>query len=307
MRPSAVVASHIEDVLGGWGDDVVNVLYGTDDYVAGAELMGLSADRVRMLERRALSKADVTIVVSPELMKRWAGLGAQPVLVPNGCQLGFGNPVAPLSALRDLPTPVVGLIGQLSERIDLDILYEIVDAGFSLLVVGPRDPCWEPQRFTDLIAHPQVHYAGPVPAEAVPSYLAAIDVGITPYRESLFNRASFPLKTLEYLSAGRPVVTTDLPAARWLRDDLACSAQAAFSDEILALADGAAQFPAALRRMLANPAIDHDRPASVIAEHCRAFAARHSWSQRAEAFAAAIGLPAATRKCAEPQPAGTHA
>ena len=52
--------------------------------------------------------------------------------------------------------------------------------------------------------------------QELPSYLRVIDVGLTPYSQSDFNRASFPLKTLEYLAAGRPVVASDLPANRWL-------------------------------------------------------------------------------------------
>jgi teichuronic acid biosynthesis glycosyltransferase TuaH len=186
----------------------------------------------------------------------------------------------------------------LSERIDLDLLYAIVDAGFSLLVVGPRDPRWEARRFAALIDRPRVHYTGPVPAEQIPSYLALIDIGVTPYRDSAFNRASFPLKTLEYLGAGRPAVSTDLPAARWLRDDLTRSDQAQFADQIFALAKSPVEFIAAICRMAGDPlnlvrAGRGSSPTAVapsIADKCRRFAERHSWSRRADAFAAAIGL-----------------
>jgi teichuronic acid biosynthesis glycosyltransferase TuaH len=302
IRPIAVVATHLEDVLDRWGDGVVNVLWGTDDYVAGAGLMGLSARRLRILERRALARADVVGAISLQLADRWAALGTKPVLIPNGCHIVRGSIDTLPSAARDLPAPVVGLIGQLNERIDLDLLNGIVDTGISLLVVGPCDPRWEPQRFAALIARPHVHYAGPVPMEAVPSYLAAIDVGIAPYVDSSFNRASFPIKTLEYLGAGRPAVSKDLPAARWLRDDLARSDQAAFADQILALASGSAEFIAAVRRMagdlgrpaLANRDLDSTGLAPATADYCRAFAERHSWPRRAEAFAAAIGLSRAT-------------
>jgi glycosyltransferase involved in cell wall biosynthesis len=297
IRPVAVVATHLNDVLGRWGDGVVNVLHGTDDYVAGAALMGLSADWLRIKERRALAHADVVTVVSPQLAQRWAALGADPVLLPNGCyRVGDSSHDLPLAA-AELPGPVIGLVGQLSERIDLDVLNKIVDARFSLLIVGPRDSRWERGRFEALIARPRVYYAGRVAAEAVPSYLAVVDVGITPYRDSAFNRASFPLKTLEYLSAGRPVVCTDLPSARWLRDDLGHSDQAPVADQILALADGLDEFVAAVHGMARNlPAAGcggHDlapdrEPAR--ADHCRAFADRHSWSNRADAFAALIGL-----------------
>ena len=51
-----MVATYLDNLLGDWGPDVINVLYGTDDYVAGAALMGLSACHLRR-ERRALHRA----------------------------------------------------------------------------------------------------------------------------------------------------------------------------------------------------------------------------------------------------------
>jgi teichuronic acid biosynthesis glycosyltransferase TuaH len=308
IRPFAVVASHLDTVLGRWGSTVVKVLYGTDDYVAGARLAGLSADRLRSLEQRSLARADVVVAISPELADKWAALGAEPVVIPNGCNVARGSTDTLPPAVRDLPAPVVGLVGQLCERIDLDILNGIVDAGFSLLMVGPADPRWEPQRFPALIARPGVHYAGCVPAEAVPSYLAGADIGITPYAHSPFNRASFPLKTLEYLGAGLPVVSTDLPTARTLRDDLARSSQAAFGDQILALAASPADFIAAVRRMVGDlrrpAATGRDRVpvdrSPAIADHCRAFVERHSWSSRADVLANVIGLSSSSQACPNP-------
>ena len=138
-----------------------------------------------------------------------------------------------------------------------------------------------------------MHYTGPVPQHEVPAYLAAIDVGVTPYRDTAFNRASFPLKTLEYLGAGRPVVSSDLPATRWLRDDLGESAQAGKADQILSLVSANPEFPAAIRRMSAverqsvpgDAGHEQER-----ADWCREFAARHTWPRRADMLAAAIGM-----------------
>ena len=180
IRPFAVVATYPGDLLGYWGGNVVNVFYGTDDYVAGAELMGLSARYQLRQEIRIVGQADVVAAVSPQLAERWAGLGARPVVIPNGCwPVKAGKRAAALPELEDLPRPVVGLIGQLSDRIDLSILDAIADAGFSLLIVGPLDPRWEQRRFRELVDRSRVYYTGPVPAEAVPSYLAAIDIGIS--------------------------------------------------------------------------------------------------------------------------------
>jgi teichuronic acid biosynthesis glycosyltransferase TuaH len=298
IQPFAVVATYPGDLLGYWGGNVVNVFYGTDDYVAGAELMGLSARYQLRQEIRVVGRADVVAAVSPQLAERWAGLGASPVVIPNGCWPIKAGERAALPEPKDLPHPVVGLIGQLSDRIDLLVLNAIADAGFSLLIVGPRDPRWEQQRFKELISRSHVYYTGPVPAEAVPSYLAAIDVGITPYRDTPFNRASFPLKTLEYLSAGVPVVSADIPTARWLRADLTRGEQARWADRVMVLASNSADFVNAIRRIAASDspaAADGGLPSAVTkdptrASQCIAFAARHTWERRANSFASVIGL-----------------
>jgi teichuronic acid biosynthesis glycosyltransferase TuaH len=279
-RPYAVLACSFDDVLGRFGRHTVNVLYGTDDWVAGAELMGLDPGWLRREEGRALARADVVVAVTAELAERWRGLGAQPVLVPNGCDPAAYStvdttPVPPPAA--ELPAPVVGLVGRLSGRIDVGLLEDVADAGLSLLLVGPQEGEWEPERWPRLAARPNVRHVGRVPFPELPGYLRAMDVGITPYRDTAFNRSSFPLKTLEYLAAGRAAVSTDLPATRWLAADGPEGAA------LVGIADPAG-FVEAVRAAAAQP-----RTAE-LAGLRRRFAARHSWRQRADQFAAAIGL-----------------
>ena len=286
IRPFAVVATYPGDLLGYWGSDVVNVVYGTDDYVAGAELMGLSARYQLRQEKKIVGRADLVAAISPMIADRWASFGAHPIVIPNGCRLAESRPQVAPAELGGLTRPVVGLIGQLSDRIDMSILNALADSGFSLLIVGPLDPRWELQRFRRLVERPNVYYTGPVAAEAVPSYLAVIDVGITPYLDTPFNRASFPLKTLEYLGAGVPVVSTDIPAAQWLLADLAHGEHAHTADRIMALANDGDGFVDAVRRLAASdPAEEHLR-----AGQCIAFATRHTWERRAMSLASAIGL-----------------
>jgi teichuronic acid biosynthesis glycosyltransferase TuaH len=281
IHPSAVVVLNLGTLLGGWGKDVTNVLFGTDDYVAGAQLMRISPGHVRRREREALSKANVVVTVSADLAQRWSGMGADPVVIPNGCwPLGSANQTP--SEEIDLPRPIVGLVGRLSERIDFDVIEAIADSGLSLLIMGPRDPRWEPKRFEKLTSKSTVRYIGPVRKAEVAGKLAAIDVGITPYRDSAFNRASFPLKTLEYLSAGIPVAATSLPATQWLKADLDDTLPENLSNQVLVLADNGQDYVNSIRTLGVGR-----RGA---ANHCIAFAERHSWSRRAERFAAEIGL-----------------
>jgi teichuronic acid biosynthesis glycosyltransferase TuaH len=144
------------------------------------------------------------------------------------------------------------------------------------------DPAFEPARFAALRQRRNVRWVGAKPFGALPGYLRAIDVGLVPYRDSPFNRGSFPLKALEYLAAGRAVVSTDLPAIRWLDTDL------------ISIAAGPAAFAEHADRMLAQP-----RTPALLARR-QAFAARHSWARRAaDVYAAVTGQ-------GSPAPAGEN-
>jgi teichuronic acid biosynthesis glycosyltransferase TuaH len=273
-RPVAVVACNLVDVLRSWGPGVSKVLYGTDDYVAGAELMGHDAARVAEDERRQLDNADLVVAVSTVLAERWTGLGAKRVvLIPNGVQTSaYHTPGEPAVLPKPLAGPVAGVIGQFSDRTDFELLAALADDGVSLLLVGPHDARWEPARFAALTGRPNVVWVGRQPFEALPSFLRHIDVGVTPYRDTPFNRASFPLKTLEYLAAGKPPVSTDLPAVHWLDSPLV----------------RVASTPKAMVAAVRDAAAESHDPTQVAAR--QAFAEQHSWAERAKAFAAALPL-----------------
>ena len=160
----------------------------------------------------------------------------------------------------------------MSDRIDLAMLEAVAGTGVSLLLVGPRQPSFEIAKLDALIRRPNVRWVGPKHFADVPSYLGAIDVGLTPYQQSAFNRASVPLKTLEYLAAGRPVVASDLPAHRSLMTSH------------VAIADTAESFAERTRALLASPARRDD------IEERRALGARHSWAARTADIAALLEI-----------------
>lgn len=296
--PHAVLACSFDDVLAGWPATTRTVLYGTDDWVAGAELMDQSVARLRRAEHRAVTSADLVLAITPQLARRWRALGADPALLPNGCdpdayrEVGTVTP-APLPA--GFPTPVVGVVGQLNNRLDGDLLAAVADTGLGLLLVGPRDPGWLPDRWADLVARPNVHHTGAVPFADLPSWLARMDVGITPYTDSAFNRASCPLKTLEYLAAGLPVVGSDLPATSELAAESPDVTAVALPDAFVRAVTVAARLP---------------RTPDVVARRRRAVEVRHSWATRATRLAGLLGLPtdaspavtdvAATNRTSEP-------
>ena len=263
----------------------VSAYWAQDDYAGGAQTLGLDAALVRARERRIAANADILITSSPGTEAQWQRRGYHPLLIPFGAdtQACAAADAAPLPADVNLAAPVAGFIGRLNERTDITLLEAIAERGRSLLLVGPADPSWEPRRFRALCALPGVRHAGMRPLAAVPSYLRVIDTGIVPYRDSAFNRGSFPLKTLEYLAAGRPVVSTPLPSSRWLGTDL------------ITIADGPGNFADAT-----DKALDEPRTPELVQAR-QSFAARHSWSRRAAEMHAAV-MDLAGRKRRQPAP-----
>ena len=269
---AATVAATVLPVFGAAGERR-SVFYGTDDYAAGAALMGLDAHWVRRRESEAKARADIVIVVSEHLARTWRTADLDPVVVENGVdeRLFGGADEAPLPSDVTLPRPIAGFVGHLSDRIDLALLEAVADRGTSLLLVGPRQLSFEMSRLDELLRRPNVEWVGPKPFDELASYVRVMDAGLLPYADSEFNRASFPLKVLEYLAAGRPAIATDLPAVRAIGD-------------VVQIATGGSAFADAVAAALAAPA----DPVAV--EGRRAVAAGRSWDAAAARFAAVIGI-----------------
>jgi teichuronic acid biosynthesis glycosyltransferase TuaH len=267
----------------GSGGERVHVYWAQDDFVGGAALLGMNARQLDARERRVAAAADLIITANPVVADTWRGRGYDPVVISYGADVAAYGEVdqAPLPAEVSLPGPVAGFVGQINDRTDLSLLEAVADGGLSLLLVGPANPAFEPERFAALGRRDNVCWVGPKPFEALPGYLRSMDVGLVPYRDSPFNRGSFPLKTLEYLAAGRAVVATDLPAIRWLNTGL------------ISVATTPAAFAELAGRLAGEP-----RTEALMARR-RAFAAEHSWGRRAADIVAAI---AATEEAARIAP-----
>ncbi len=239
--------------------------YETDDYVAGAALLGVDGPALQQMRTFNVRHADAVLAITPELLET---LGAEDRghVLPNGVVAEFFATDASEMVKPDREgTVVAGLFGQLNDRIDFDLLDAIADAGIELRIVGPlvgRATC-APARLEALCAKPGVRWLGPRPFAELPDLMSQVDVGLTPYTTSEFNRASQPLKTLEYLAAGLPVVSTDLPSARRLNSP----------DVFLATDD--AGFVHGVR-MAAQESAD---PLTIARR--RAFAQAHNWNARA--------------------------
>ncbi|MBN1550571.1 glycosyltransferase [bacterium] len=128
-----------------------------------------------------------------------------------------------------LARPILGYFGALNERIDADLLIFLAKSipGASVLLIGPVFADFGLSDFTDrwasvlpnpaapgfrLKSHPpNIHIIGIRPYRDLPAYLKAFDVCLLPYVINQVTQDIHPVKILEYLASGKPVVSTALP------------------------------------------------------------------------------------------------
>lgn len=266
----------------------VHVYWAQDDYVAGAELFGVAAHRIRRGEGRMSRQSDLIVAATPGRYEYWQGRHPHVALIPYGCDTDAYAACRRLSPAEDvrLPRPIVGYCGGIGARVDLRLLEALAAADCSLLLVGPRHGSLNERAFDALLRHPNVQWVGGQRFEALPRYFAAMDVAVVPYTHSAFNENSFPLKALEYLAAGLPVVATGLKPIRWL------------DTEHIRIADEPNAFVAGVREWLADPTLPGR------AEERQAFAARHSWAVRAVEFLQACCAAQPGRRTHGPEATG---
>lgn len=161
-------------------------------------------------ERRLLERADLVFTGGPSLYAIKRSLNANVHCFPSSVDVTHFRkaldrkiaypPHAPL------PKPRLGFFGVLDERIDLELIAAIADARphWQLVLVGPVakiDPASLPQR-------PNICYLGQQPYALLPAFLASWDICLMPFAINQATRFISPTKSLEYMAAELPVVST---------------------------------------------------------------------------------------------------
>lgn len=116
--------------------------------------------------------------------------------------------VAERSEQARLARPRLGFFGVIDERMDVDLVGAIAERrpDWQIVMIGPVvkiDPATLPRRAN-------LHWIGPKHYRDLPDYLAGWDLGLMPFALNESTRFINPTKTLEFLAAGLPVVSTPI-------------------------------------------------------------------------------------------------
>ncbi len=194
------------EMLGAFDED--GVIYDCMDELA--QFRFAPADIGRR-ERMLLSRADVVFTGGHRLYEsksryhdnvHFFGCGVD---AAHFNQARSAQTVVPHDA-AELPGPIMGYFGVIDERLDYDLLRTLAERrpDWTLLMIGPVvkvDPA-------DLPRASNIHWLGQRDYSQLPAYVRSFDVCLMPFALNEATEYINPTKTLEYMAAGKPIVST---------------------------------------------------------------------------------------------------
>ncbi|MEO9061473.1 MAG: glycosyltransferase [Nitrosospira sp.] len=182
------------------------VIYDCMDHHAG---FGNTAPELMSLEHALFRDSDMTVTTSEWLNQIVAEHTQRRVLIRNAGDFKHFSRT-PATIYRDRQQRrVIGYYGAIAEWFDQDLV-EAVAARFPeccILLIG-ADTVNAQARLGRL---PNVEFLGEVSYAALPHYLHGFDACLLPFRIIPLTLATNPVKVYEYLGAGKPVISVDLP------------------------------------------------------------------------------------------------
>jgi len=225
------------------------------------EGFGNTGESLMHLEKVLLCKSDLTIITSNWLDQAVAEHTQRRALIRNAAEYQHFSQ-APETIYRDpRGRRIIGYYGAIAEWFDLDLVEEVAkqNSECCILLIGADTI----NAISRLGMNSNVIFTGEVPYNKLPYYLYSFDVCLLPFKIIPLTIATNPVKVYEYLSAGKPIVSVDLP-------------EMAQFDGLIEVAADKKQFLAAIDSVLMQSESDD------LVRRRKDFAAGQTWKHRTE-------------------------
>jgi glycosyltransferase involved in cell wall biosynthesis len=196
-------------------------------YYPGSALGEIIKQVVRRITRYNLRHARSVITVTKELSDFLQDLGVKEVtVIANGVDTDALRPLPKESAKRELGLkgPVLGYVGSLEHWVDLEsVISALPKIDATLLVVGPglfTDYGDKIKRMAEeLGVIDRIVFTGAVKYQDLSRYISAMDIGLNPLKMMKKNEYAAGGKVFNYLSCGRPVLSSRMVSLERLLGD----------------------------------------------------------------------------------------
>ncbi|WP_342439234.1 glycosyltransferase [Paenibacillus sp. FSL L8-0436] len=217
------------------------------------------------LEPVLMDKADVIVTSSNHLYNKAKQLNPSVYLIPNAGDFDHfsGSAMKRPADISQVSGPIIGYIGAIADWFDMQLVYDLANGNphWNFVLIGSTYF----SDTTEIEKLNNVYFLGEKPYSVLPGYLHSFDVCIIPFLINKLTIATNPVKVYEYLAAGKPVVSSDLPELGSMTD-------------YVKLASSAKQFEALIR-----VALQETDGTTCIARR-KQFAAENTWKKRFDSF-----------------------
>jgi ubiquinone/menaquinone biosynthesis C-methylase UbiE len=160
-------------------------------------------------EIKLFKESDVIVVTSNHLLSKAKAYRNDIVFVPNAGDFDHFNKLPENTLLENIKKPIIGYFGAIAEWFDNELIEFLAEnnKNWNFVLIGRTFG----SNIKNLKTFPNVHFLGEKPYKELPDYLFWFDVCIIPFKLTPLIEATHPVKFYEYLSSGKPVVSSKLP------------------------------------------------------------------------------------------------
>ena len=205
---------------------LVQVLRANNDWPIIYDCMdyhqGFSTNHPNMLayEDILIKESDLVLTTSHFLQRQVDVLNPNNLLVPNAAEFEhfFFQLQDRPDELLGVDEPIIGYFGAIADWFDTKLLRTLALARphWSFILIGST--LYADRTPLDGVGN--IHLLGEKPYSDLPRYLHSFDIAIIPFKKIPLTDATNPVKLFEYLSAGKPVVATNLDELQYYADQV---------------------------------------------------------------------------------------
>ena len=193
----------------------------------GVDFSCAYSKRADEIERRILKRANLVFASSTILCENKKRLNPNTYYIPNCADYRHfskaqdGDLKIP-EDMEGVSYPRIGYVGNIDESVDMDLMNFIAEEKpeWSMVYIGnicKGGKFISTAPFKKSRAYKNVHYLGFRDYDLLPAYMKSLDVCVSPFSLSEWNKSRLPNKIYQYLSTGKPVVSSDLPSIRSIK------------------------------------------------------------------------------------------
>lgn len=230
---------------------------------------GYRNSNFKELDEALFSNSDAVFISNRLLFDRKKTLNKNTHYLPHGVefqhyQKSFSSDDPLPHDISGLPRPIIAMVGEVTRWVNWDFLKFAAEKNpqWIIVMIGSKDYEADVSAIKNV---KNIHILGYKHYSDLPNYYRAVDVCVVSFDLNEHIKYCTPTRLYEYLAAGKPVVSTDFPAAR------------EFPEEFVAIAKTKEEFALLIKKSL-------DENTDELIRKRKELARANSWLHRAESM-----------------------